>query len=174
MTIPDDKPFSWTLPTGKRHRLVVPVPPKEPRLVVRDAKDEPLANQAYQLSLEGAKPEKANRSGTTDGDGMLREPIPLMCTSAVLDIADWKIQLRLGYLHPLPADETDPVSGVESRVRSLGYAAGQSRRPRKDKPRVMAPDTRLALALFQGDAELDVTGDLDDGTLEKIQERYGC
>ena len=174
LTIPDEKPMSWTLETGKLHPLKVTVPRKELRLVVRDAKNEPLANQAYTLVLEGAKPEKANRSGTTDGDGMLREPLPLMCMGAVLDIADWKIQLRLGYLSPLPADEADPVGGIESRLRSLGYAAGQSRKPSKGKPRVIAPDTKLALALFQSDAELDVTGELDDDTLTKIKECYGC
>jgi hypothetical protein len=174
LTIPDEKPMSWTLETGKRHSLVVQVPRKELRLVVRDGDGEPLASEAYELVLDGVRPEKAKRSGTTDGDGMLREQVPLMCMSATLEIADWRIQLRLGYLPPIPADETDPASGIESRLRSLGYAAGQSRKPRKDKPRVLAPDTKLALALFQGDAELDVTGEPDDETLAKIEERYGC
>jgi hypothetical protein len=39
---------------------------------------------------------------------------------------------------------------------------------------VIAPDTKLALALFQQDAGLDVTGELDDETLTKIEEGYGC
>ena len=174
VTIPDQKPKSWVLETGKQHRLVVPVPKKELRLVVRDESDEPMANQAYDLHLEGVRPEKQDRSGTTDGQGMLREKLPLACQSGVLKIAGWQVRLRLGYLHPLPADENDPLSGVESRLRSLGYAAGQSPKPSVRAGRAVAPDTKVALALFQTDAELDVTGEPDDATIDKIKERYGC
>lgn len=68
----------------------------------------------------------------------------------------------------------DPVSGVESRLRSLGYSAGQSARPSAKSGRVVAPDTKVALAIFQTDAELDVSGEPDDATLDKIKDSYGC
>jgi len=174
VVIPDQKPMSWVLETGKHHRIVVPVPKKELRLVIKDESDEPMASESYDLHLEGVRPEKQDRSGSTDGQGMLRERIPLACQSGVLKIAGWQIRLRLGYLHPLPADEKDPVSGVESRLRSLGYSAGQSARPSAKSGRVVAPDTKVALAIFQTDAELDVSGEPDDATLDKIKDSYGC
>jgi hypothetical protein len=174
LTIPEGKEPSFTVATGQHHRLVVHPPRKELRLVIRDENHEPLANVSYTLTLEGVRPEKQNCSGTTDGQGMLRERIPLKCMSGLLEISGWRIQLRLGYLHPLPADDSDPASGVESRLRALGYAAGNSGRPRPGKPRALAADTRLALALFQTDVGVEATGNLDRPTLDKLKQDYGC
>lgn len=174
LVIPDGKQPKYDLPTGQHHRLALPAPPKELRLVVRDRQQEPVANQPYTLLLDDVRPEKRKRTGTTDGDGMLCERIPIKCMGAVLEVADWRIRLRLGFLHPLPGDDGEPASGVESRLRALGYAAASSGRTPVGKPRVLAPGTRLALALFQTDQGLEATGDLDTSTLDKIKEGYGC
>lgn len=174
LTIPDGKEPSFTVATGQHHRLVVHPPRKELRLVVKDENQEPMANAAYQLTLDGVRPEKQNRSGTTNGQGMLSERIPLKCMSALLEIAGWRLHLRLGFLHPMPADDSESASGVESRLRALGYAAGHSRRTAPGKPRVLSTDTRLALGLFQTDAGVEATGNLDDATLDKLKQGYGC
>jgi Putative peptidoglycan binding domain len=174
LTIPQGREPSFTVATGQHHRLVVHPPRKELRLVVKDELHEPVANASYKLTLDDVRPEKRKRSGTTDGQGMLRERIPLKCMSALLEIADWRIRLRLGYLHPLPAGDDDPASGVESRLRALGYAAGHSGRPRPGQTRMLPADTRLALAIFQTDAGLDATGDVDNATLDKLKQGYGC
>jgi len=174
LVIPEGKQPQYTLATGQHHRLELPAPPKELRLVVRDSQREPVANQSYTLLLDDVRPEKRKRTGTTDGDGMLHESIPIKCMSALLEIADWRIRLRLGFLHPLPGDDAEPASGVESRLRALGYAAANSGRPQEGKPRALAAGTRLALALFQTDQGLDATGDLDASTLDKIEQGYGC
>lgn len=174
LTIPEGREPTFTLATGQHHRLVLHPPRKELRLVLKDEKREPLANAPYKLTLANVRPDKQNRTGTTDGQGMLRERIPLKCMSARLEIADWRIQLRLGYLHPLPTADEDPVSGVESRLRALGYAAGHSPRPQPGQPRVLAADTRLALAIFQTDAGVEATGALDSATLDQLEQDYGC
>jgi hypothetical protein len=174
LTIPEGKQPTFTLATGKHHRIELEVPRKELRLVVKDAAHEPLANKPYKLTLDKGPEAKRKRSGTTDGNGMLREPIPIQCTSGLLEVADWRIALRLGFLQPLPADEQDPATGVEERLRALGYAAGNSGRPPEGKPRTIVGGTRVALALFQTDQGLDVTGELDDASTSKIKEDFGC
>jgi hypothetical protein len=72
LTIPEGKEPSFTVATGQHHRLVLHPPRKELRLVVKDETREPLANASYKLTLANVRPDKQNRTGTTDGQGMLR------------------------------------------------------------------------------------------------------
>lgn len=84
LTIPDGKQLTYVLETGKRHRILVPSPRRELRLVLKDGTGQPLANRPYQLTLTDAKnPDKRNRSGTTDDQGMLREAISIRRKKAV-------------------------------------------------------------------------------------------
>ena len=51
-------------------------------------------------------------------------------------------------------------------MENLGYSCGRT-------DGQMDGSTRLALAQFQEDHEIDTTGELDDATRDKIEEMHG-
>ncbi len=188
--VPAPEPRDESLATGRRHvmqRLGIPS-----ELTVRFLLDgEPRANAAYTFVIDGEE-----RSGSTDGDGWLREPV-----SPLADRAEVRFTLEPvedpDYLEE-PADDDafhegpeppvepesdepleevfrfnlrhmDPstqVSGAQGRLHLLGYGLGG---PRGITGKLDDP-TRAALSAFQADHELEVTGDLDDATKAKLAE----
>jgi peptidoglycan hydrolase-like protein with peptidoglycan-binding domain len=72
------------------------------------------------------------------------------------------IELHVGGLDPV-----DTVTGMQTRLHHLQYleepATGQ-----------MDDDTREALAAFQRDASLPVTGEIDQATFDALRSKYGC
>ena len=164
LAMPEAKPRVYTLATGQRHRIVVKIPRKELRLRVLAHKDEPLANAKYRLVLDGVpKP----REGTTDGDGMLKEKVRVDVPGALLEIDGRRFRLRLNYINPFPVEPNDPASGVSSRLANLGYEAGGASKPG-------SPALSSALALYQADAGIEVTGELDSATKDQLAKDFGC
>lgn len=147
--------------TAKVHTLKVVVPKKVLRLVVRDARGEPMKDVPYRLEAAGKEIESA-----TDGEGKLEQPIWVGADVARLHIADRVLDLRLGYLNPLDGPDSG-VSGIQARLSNLGYPAGAA-------DGVMNRATRTAVALFQHDHGLSVTGNLDDSTVSRITTEHGC
>ncbi len=163
IVIPEPKPKTYSLATGKNHRIVLKVPKKELRLRILLHKDEPLAGAGYRLSVDG---EKNPRQGTTDGDGLLKEVVRCDRAGALLEIDGRKFRLRFSYLCPFPAAPEESVAGVSSRLACLGYEAGGASRP--------SPALQGALSLYQRDAEIDHTGELDSATRDQLAEDFGC
>jgi len=164
IAVRDPTPKKLTLPTQNSYRFVVHVPKQEIRLRIRNRDGEPLAQSPYRLTVE-TRPKPFE--GTTDGDGKLKEVIPVDAPWATLEIDGQQFRLRLKGLAALPADEDDPANGVSDRLDNLGYQA------------VAADDSdnaalRTALAIFQGDAGIDVTGELDPSTRDALKKEYGC
>ena len=120
--------------------------------------DQPRKNTPYRLQVDGIWLPQ----GTTDGDGFVKAKIPANAQSGELRVgngADQQIYfLALGTLDPFDTD-----SGAEDRLLGLGYALN----PDDDDP------LASALKAFQEKENLDVTGQLDDATKSKLQERYG-
>ncbi|WP_224366429.1 peptidoglycan-binding domain-containing protein [Hyalangium versicolor] len=164
VSIPDPTPKKASVSTGKMHRFQVRRPKKMLSLKLRDHEGQPLANEPYVLELDG-EPELI--VAQTDGEGGLQHFVPLSCTQAVLTLRDRTLRLRLGYLNPARDAPQDDVSGVQARLRNLGYHI-----PRQDG--LLDPATRAALAVFQADEGLDFTGEPDATTLNKLEERHGC
>ncbi|MEZ4329402.1 MAG: peptidoglycan-binding domain-containing protein [Polyangiales bacterium] len=176
--IPKDESEPQTLAMNQRHEFVIEVPVV--RLHVRfTLEGEPRANEAYVLYLEGEEP----REGTTDGDGVLDEPIPIHAASAVVSFATPDAEehsssddnhessedsteyrdiykLRLGHLNP-----TTDVTGAQDRLGNLGYSVG-----RHDGQ--IGPRTRDALTAFQHQQGLETSGQLDDATRQKLADIY--
>jgi hypothetical protein len=164
IVVPDPTLKSLSLPTQKNYRLVVHVPKQELRLRILNQQGEPLAQAPYRLTVETlAKPFE----GTTDDEGRMKAIVPADAPSALLKIADRQFRLRLKGLAAMPADEDDAMDGVSGRLDNLGYQAA------------VADDSenaalRTALAIFQGDAGIDVTGELDQNTRDTLKKEYGC
>ena len=184
--VPDPEPRSESLATGRKHVMRRHGLPSE--LTLRFLLDgEPRANAAYTFVVDDEE-----RSGSTDGDGWLREKVHPLARRAevrftlepeddpdrVEEPADDDAHHE-GPLPPEPEPETpieevfqfdlrhmDPsseVSGAQGRLALLGYGVSGIDGQLDDS-------TREALRAFQADFELDVTGELDDPTQSKLKE----
>ncbi len=162
--IPERKPKSVPVPTGQTHRFRVVIPKKELQLLIQDYEGKPLANEPYVLEVDGEEPIEGKQ---TDGSGKIKERVPIIRGGGTLTIAGRKLRLRFGGLNPLKDCPKGDVSGLQGRLRNLGYNPGAP-------DGVLGPQTRAALAVFQMDEGLDMTGEPDAQTLSKLEERHGC
>lgn len=143
--------------TGSVGRFKLTVGPVKLRIrLTRHA--EPRADEAYELIFE-----EQTIAGTTDGDGWIDQPIPAAATRATLSLMDGEetYELRLGHLDP-----HDSPSGIQQRLRSLGFYFGEV-----DED--VGPQTQAALRRFQTKQGLDVTGEADDATVNALRDAHG-
>ena len=173
--------------TGKQHpfhRKGVPS-----RLKIRFMiDDKAFASKTYVLIIDG----KREKEGKTDGDGLLDEPVsPLARVAEVHFVADPQEPApepgnfdETGadiIQEPRPAvtppgerpiiytfdlrhlDPTSEISGLQGRLRHLGYAVGPA-------DGNLDPRSVEGLRAFQADQGLEVTGELDDATQDKLRQ----
>jgi hypothetical protein len=141
--------------TEVRHKFVRKGVPAKLRLQLLDRNQQPRANLTYTLVIDGE-----SRSGTTDGDRRIEEPIKPNAQKAELTIQDGEntetYTLNLGGVDPV-----SETSGVQQRLRNLGYnAAGD--------------DWSQAIRAFQRKFGLTQTGQVDDLTRSKLKNLHGC
>jgi hypothetical protein len=141
---------------------------------------EPLAKAEYVLDIEGQL-----FSGATNGDGWLElMSIPPDAVRGRLTVAgEEEYEVLLGSFPPIDTDE-----GLVTRLQNLGYL-GESEEEEWEEDEEEArelglldeddPDEaelvlRDAIASFQVEFGLPVTGDADPDTRAKIEEAYGA
>lgn len=164
VNIPERKVKTARVATGQVHRFQVIVPKKELHLQLRDNEGKPLANEPYVLEVDGEPPIEGKQ---TDGAGKIKERVPTSAAGAILSIKGRTLRLRFGALNPLRELPSGDVSGVQGRLSNLGYNVGPLNG-------VLSPLMRAALAVFQVDEGLPVTGEPDASTLSKLEQRHGC
>jgi N-acetylmuramoyl-L-alanine amidase len=146
--------------TEMRHRFQLKTGPVMLRLRMLD-EDQPRAREVYHLKIDGQIIQ-----GKTDAAGMIEQEIPPQARKAVLRMGDINsgedYVLQLGTLDPL-----DQLSGVQSRLRNLGFAPGAI-------DGVLSLQTEAALAAFQRKHKLEATSKPDAITRQKLKEQYGC
>jgi hypothetical protein len=130
---------------------------------------EPRANLDYRIDIDGTLEE-----GKTDADGLVSHFVPPGVKKVMLYIGDGTsedsevYELRTRHLDPPVSD-----SGVESRLRNLGYldaAESQDGADEKTSEQILAE----AIWAFQAASEgLDPTGEMDDDTRDKLVEAHG-
>ena len=153
LTIPDKRVNDVDCSSDATHRFRKNgVPAKlKIQLVIED---EPLKNQAYSLMID----DQFWSEGTTDGDGYIETTIPPQVTrgKVVIGPPDDRISFSIdfGTLNPL-----DTEDGALQRLHNMGYEVGE--------------DPRSAVAAFQEDQDLSVTGELDQATRDRIEEIFG-
>jgi hypothetical protein len=175
-----------SLATGRQHKLRRKSVPSQ--LIVRFLVDgEPRANAQYTFVCDGVE-----RTGSTDGDGWLRESVHPVAREAEVRFALEPEEQEEDDLAPAdddaePLDEdpeeeedeapteqvytfqlrhmdpSDTISGAQARLHLLGYGVNGI-------DGVLDEPTRAALSAFQEEHELDVTGELDDATQAKLVE----
>ena len=134
---------------------------------LHDADMKPFANKRYRLVVSGLRLE-----GTTDGSGLVKEEVPedARLGHLTLWLADYPTGPRLHWPiefvdEPMP-DATSP-KGALARLQALGYFDGKA-------DAGMTPAARNALREFQGDYELEPSGELDGQTSAKLKEIHGA
>lgn len=123
--------------------------------------DKPRANVPYLLIIDGT-----SVSGKTDRNGMIQCSIPPDAKEGQLilepgTLNETILPLLLGHLDPL-----SDVSGVKHRLANLGFDSG-------DQTDEATPDLAAALRAFQEKHGLQVTGEIDQPTRDKLRELHG-
>jgi len=157
LVIPDKRPKSEEVATGRRHPFRIKGIPAIFALQVFEA-EEPRSNQRYQLTVRGPSGVK-EMEGETNADGVLRASIPQDAVEGELVIGPDAQRLILQFGHLDPSDE---LSGVQDRLQNLGLQID-------DPAGQLGASTRDALRSFQQRFGLKVTGEPDDATRQKLE-----
>src|SRR5216683_2946290 len=93
--------------------------------------------------------------------------VPAAAEHATLTLADWTLPLLIGHLDPMPKGPNEGLSGVQGRLRNLGYEPGVI-------DGTLTDETRSAIRAFEQDNSLPVTGQISQALKDKLRARYGC
>ncbi|BBO88744.1 PGRP and LysM peptidoglycan-binding domain-containing protein [Desulfosarcina ovata] len=166
--VPEIRPKAETGATEVCHRFRKKGVPAKLRLRVlmedpfeeQEDKEEPKsrANQEYVLDLDGAI-----YRGTTDDDGIIEVAIPPNARYGKLTVGpdNTVIKVALGELDPV-----DQISGLQGRLNNLGFHCGAVTGEINEA-------TQAALRRFQEEHGLEVTGQPDQQTRDKLEEAHG-
>jgi N-acetylmuramoyl-L-alanine amidase len=158
--VPPLEPKTVSVATGSLHKFTVQRPRARLNVQIVEA-GEPRANEPFVLVVD----RNTRLSGKTDGDGRVDQPLPPLARMANLTVGEGEAAVTYRLL--LRAlDPVTEVSGVQARLRNLGYGEV----PLDGE---MGPATVAALCAFQRDHSLDVTGKPDKATQDKLKEQHG-
>jgi len=167
VAIPEKNVVKFRRDTGSDYTFTVWLPPFRLRAKLFDLFNQPLANVEGELTAGGV-----SQTVQTDGDAMLEADVPYASTRVILRIDDdTQFELALGNLDPV-----DEPSGQQARLLALGYfmdtvvEAGAS----KKEQDAVSSSFKLAWELFQDENGLEVTGEGDADSVDKLREIYGC
>lgn len=152
LLIPDKRIELLPAATDQLHKYVRLGVPTKFRVIL-ERYQQPIANKDYVLVIDGKV-----FSGTTSSTGLVEVDMPANAQSGKIQIPDEQIEYELdfGCLDPL-----DQISGAQARLQNLGYYMG-------DIDGQMNDEFQEALEYFQSDFGLDVTGELDGATEDKL------
>jgi hypothetical protein len=114
---------------------------------------QPRANVAYQLEIDGVW-----STGFSSADGLIEHGIPPGAKRGKLLIGSGTTK----DIHEFAFGTVDPIStesGVRGRLKDLGYGGDEN--------------LREAVMAFQMKEELEATGEIDAGTRNRLQEKFG-
>lgn len=166
LALPPRKPETIAAGTGRFYYLRIITTPAELRLRFIYEDGSPRAGERYAaLSLLANGDTASLDDGQLDDDGVLTTRVPVDAVELEVTVGDGTDQevyrLNLGGYEP-----PDGTGGVQSRLAALGYYLGEL----DDEAGPMMAE---ALAAFQEDFELPVTGTADEATVDKLVQVYG-
>jgi N-acetylmuramoyl-L-alanine amidase len=158
VAVPDKEQKEAPGTTDRRHRFrVFGVPSKFEVRMLCD--DEPRTGLDYEFVIDGRR----KVSGRTDDDGWVR--VPLMPDAQrgklILENGAEVYNLQLGFVDPL-----DSITGVQSRLRNLGFFDGESDGKESDA-------LSDAIAAFQRHCRLEESGHMDEATRSALKGMFG-
>jgi N-acetylmuramoyl-L-alanine amidase len=162
VVIPDKDKKTVSCATLKKHKFQVKLATKKLVIKLVDGEHKPMDGLPYVLLVAGKKIE-----GETDGDGKIEHDVPADATQGMLSLCgNAPTPVYIGSLNPSKDTGDGGATGLQSRLRNLGYDPG----PSDGQP---GPRTLAALREFQTDHGLEPTGELDDDTLAKLHKVHG-
>jgi hypothetical protein len=149
--------------TGDWHDITVEIEQLRLKVRLQDVSGKALASQAYHLTVDGEE-----RDGSTDGDGLVDEPVPAGARAAILttqvtrgeETQELTFQFALGALDP-----TNQITGVQARLANLQFYGGAI-------DGSLGSRTRGALVAFQCSAGLPPSGEPDDATRQALEKHH--
>jgi N-acetylmuramoyl-L-alanine amidase len=139
------------------HSFKIPSAKAAFRTTLLDADGNPRAGVPYKVTVG-----QLTREGSTGGDGMIQCPIPVDAETVDLEVDGEVVRVQVGHLDPI-----DEVSGLQARLKNLGYDPG----PIDGKD---GPLTRAAVKAFQMENDLEVDGVAGPKTRGKLLDAYGA
>lgn len=161
--IPDTEGKTEDAPTDKWTEFKIDNQKTMIRVRMMDGNNKPFAGKQYQLDVNGTLSE-----GSTKADGMIEQEIPADATEATLTVWFDVDKTRPGVIWNLKLGHLDPwdkPSGVQARLKNLGYDPGPV-------DGIVGPRTTAALKGFQFSQNLPVTGSADTATKNKLKELH--
>jgi LysM repeat protein len=161
---PSTKNVSCTL--DQEHKFKVKLPHVMLRVKVKDEDDKPITGKKFRLEVG----DKNSYDGTTDGDGIVQQRIPVGEKAARLWIfftgdeengehLMWDV--GVGFLDP-----NDTPEGLQKRMNNLGFLCG-------DPDGQWHPGMDVAIRTFQKSVGISPSGKLDDATTAKLKDTHG-
>ncbi len=154
LSLPDRVEKVVSCETAKVHRFKLSA--EEVLLRLQLFEDEkPLADMDFELKVKGIV-----LTGKTDADGVLEASIDPQAREGLLTVGPEKkpFDLRFGRLQPITE-----IKGIQARLNNLGFDSGNE----EDR---LNPNTKEALRAFQKRFGLEVTGEPDQATVDKLAE----
>jgi len=138
--------------TEQKHTFRVSITKWLFRMEMRDDELNPLDGEPFELHIDGVLVCR----DTTGAEGLIEVPIDACARTGTLVFMGEDIELHFGGLDP-----TTRVTGIQQRLRNLGYQAGAV----DGSPRAR---TASAVAAFQADRGMEVTGRIDDDVRREL------
>lgn len=155
--LPQFKKDEHAAETNERHTFDVPLEHNRLKVQLRRSDGEPFANVECVLKIGDDQFDLS-----TDGDGQLvHEFLPADAEKATLEFEGQVLSLLIGHLDPV-----SEVSGVQGRLRNLGYYIGPC-------TGTMDDPTSAAIAAFKREHGLGDDDQLTDEVTDKLVEEYG-
>lgn len=163
VTVPAIAPKELSCETGKKHVFRRKGIPADISFQVKTQDGKVLDGRKYVLRVG-----KREYRGVTDAEGKLHHFVDAATRTGELTVwvrlgglpktMVWR--LSVGDLGPI-----DTVSGVRARLLALGYPAGHGAAADRE--------LRAALCAFQADRRLGETGEMDQATIDSLEQTYG-
>jgi N-acetylmuramoyl-L-alanine amidase len=152
LVIPDKRVKSIEVESDSRHRFRrCGIPAKFQLQLLKNG--EPRASEDYRFIIDGKI-----LHGKTDSTGSLEEYISASSEEGVLYIGPMNTRIHVKFGHMDPIEE---MSGVQKRLRNLGFSPGCCDGKHDDR-------TRSAIMVFQKQFGLSETGEIDESTRAKL------
>lgn len=160
--IPDRRLDPESVPTDAVHRFVLRMQRALLAIVLENDTDEPIANTRYKLTI-GSQ----TYNGSTDSTGRLEHAIAATAKRGTLCAQGLQWELAIGSLNPIEDTPDEGISGIQARLKNLGFYLGEVTGQ-------LNVDTRVAVENFQRKhPPLKVDGICGPKTSARLAEVHG-
>lgn len=161
ITIPSSHTPVHRRPTGSVHKFVVNVSKRKLMLALEDVDRRRMAGVPCTVRFGSTEVETQ-----TDSEGILDLTIHPQDESGTITAGGYEWPLQIGHLNPVEETSDEGISGLQARLRNLGFDPGNTDGNHDT-------NSRNAVRAFQATQRLNETGEFDVDTRRSIIEKYG-